>query len=446
MKKIVIIGSENVGKSTLFNKLCQKDLSIVNNYSGLTRDYIKGIGKLYNSEFKLMDTAGWHFSNNSAINLKIRINILLIIQESDLIFFVIDAKTPLLIENIFLIKVIKRFQKKTILLVNKSEIKDTVTDKNIFKLGIGGGVFIGAEHNLGLEYIYYAMQSNNSGLVNLLKKKNDALSLVIVGRPNVGKSTLFNSILGFERSLVSNISGTTRDYLSYETSINNQIINLIDTAGIRRKNRVIKKIEELSVYKAIDIIKISDIILLVMDPNKLLQKQDLALANLTLRYGKLLVPLVNKRDLINQVDLYQYNMRYMLEKRLSQIKNIPSLLLSAKKNFNKKFFFNKIINLWNLYNTVISTSKLNNWLRSILSLYSMPIVGNTRLKIKYIKQNSSCPPTFAFFSNLSKNINVNKNFKNFLVNSLRKKFLLHGIPIKVYFIFHNNPFAPITVL
>lgn len=442
MKKIAIIGRENVGKSTLFNKLCQKELSIVNNQPGVTRDYVKHIGKLYDLKFEVIDTAGWYLKKKNEITPKIKANTSSIIEKADFIFFVIDARTLLSEEDIILAKIIRKLQKPTILLANKSESKRVVTQKDLIKLGLEAGIFISAEHKLGFEDIYQAIKSYIDRSIGLVEEENaDNLSIAIIGRPNVGKSTLFNSILGFERSLVSDIAGTTRDYLLYEINTNGITVNLIDTAGVRRKSKIREKIEELSITKTIETIKASNVVLLLMDSENAFEKQDLILANLALRYNKLLVPVVNKQDLIKDISKFKDEIKYLITKKLPQIKDVTTIFISAQENFHQKSLFKKIINLWNLYNIKISTSKLNNWLNDILSTYNLPIMkNNIKLKIKYVKQNSSCPPTFIFFLNVSNKVEINKNFEKFLINSLRAKFLLHGIPIKIHFVFSKNPF------
>jgi GTP-binding protein len=344
-------------------------------------------------------------------------------------------------EDIILAKSIRKLQKNTVLLANKSESKKTLTEADLKKLGLGEGIFISAEHKLGFEDIYQAIKFDIQAETELVEEDAGNLSIAIIGRPNVGKSTLFNSILGFERSLVSDIAGTTRDYLLYEINTNGITINLIDTAGVRRKSRVQEKIEELSITKTVEAIKASNIVLLLMDSENAFEKQDLILANLALRYNKLLVPIINKQDLIEDIDKFKDEVKYLTTKRLPQIKDVSTIFISAQENFNHKSLFKKIINLWNLYNIKIPTSKLNNWLYDTLATYSLPIMkNNIKLKIKYVKQNSSCPPTFVFFINLSIKVEINKNFEKFLTNSLRAKFSLHGIPIKTHFIFSKNPF------
>lgn len=443
MKKITIIGRENVGKSTLFNKLCQKELSIVNNQPGITRDHIKHIGKLHDLVFELIDTAGWYLhKKKDPLTAKIKTNISQDIEKADIVFFVVDAKTELSDEDILLAKSIRKLEKHTIILANKSESLTILTENDLKKLGLGKIIFISAEHKLGFEEIYESIKEPLGDVEEYTEENIKNLSIAIVGRPNVGKSTLFNAILGFERSLVSNIAGTTRDYLIYEINYNNTKINLIDTAGVRRKSRIQEKIEELSINKTVQAIKASDIVLLLMDSENAFEKQDLILANLALKYKKLLIPVINKQDLIKDFNKFQDDIKYSIARQLPQIKNISTIFISAHRRFDQNPLLKSITNLWNVYNTKISTSKLNNWLSNTLMNYSLPVMkNNIKLKIKYVKQNASCPPTFVFFINISKKIEINKNFEQFLTNSLRAKFSLNGVPIKIHFVFSKNPFT-----
>lgn len=441
MKKIAIIGRENVGKSTLFNKLCQKELSIVNNQPGVTRDYIKHIGKLFDIEFELIDTAGWYLNKNNKIIPNVRENTKAAIEDVDIIFFVVDAKSSLSEEDLTLARSTNKAYKKVVLLANKSESNIFLSQTDLKKLGLGLGIFISAEHKLGFDEIYQLIKDDLGKDTPISSEDDDSLSIAIIGRPNVGKSTLFNSILGFERSLVSDVAGTTRDYLIYKITELGTQINLIDTAGVRKRAKINEKIEELSIKKTISAIKASDIVLLIMDSEEAFERQDLILANLALNHNKLLIPIINKQDLIQNITEFKDEVKYLIKKKLPQIKDILAIFISANKKINKKNLFNKVINLWNLYNTKIATPKLNSWLNDTLAAYSMPIMkNNIKLKIKYVKQHSTCPPTFVFFVNITNKMLINKNFERFLTNSLRSKFMLSGIPINIHFVGSKNPY------
>lgn len=441
MKKIVIVGRENVGKSTLFNNLCHKKISIVNDQAGVTRDYVKYTGEIFGITCQLTDTAGWHFTKKERLKIKIRSFIEIIINQADIIFFVIDARTLLTNEDIMFAKMIQKTKKKTFLLANKSESKILLSQKDFKSLGFGEPILISAEHKIGFDKINNLLLNYSSQTTNHPKKTDDSISIAILGRQNVGKSSLFNTILGFERSLVSNIRGTTRDYITHKLSIHGIEVNLIDTAGIRKKTKIQDKVEELSVNKTLSIIKSSDIILLVMDPTHALERQDLTLANLVLKNNKLLIPVINKQDLINNPLIFQKTINNLLVNKLPQTKHIITIFTSSQEKMDKNLIFKKILYLWKLYSIKIPTSILNDWLIKTLKKYPIPISkNNVRVKIKYVKQYSSRPPTYVFFLNVINNSCISKNFKNFLLNSLRTRFNLKGIPIKMCFIASKNPY------
>ena len=440
MKNIVIVGRENVGKSTLFNKLCKKEISIVHNHPGITRDYIEHAAVLFDLQFTLTDTAGWYLNKNKKNIDNIRDNTYRQIEKADLVLFIVDARTQLLEEDIVLAKILKKGVKSVLLIANKSESTIFLSQKNLLTLGLGEAIFISAEHKIGFDLIYdsiapYLQGAESSG-------KASRTSIAIIGRPNVGKSTLFNSILGFKRSLVSDIAGTTRDYLVYKINEHGKDINLIDTGGIRKKSKIHQNIEKMSVEKSISAISAADIVLLVMEADNVFERQDLILANLALEYKKLLIPIVNKKDLIKNLKLFKEEIEYLTQRKLPQIKDINTLLISANQGIDRKKFFRKIFNLWNSYSMKIPTSRLNSWLKESLDTYSMPTVGNnTKLKVKFVKQVSTCPPKFSFFINLTSQFSLNRNFEKFLINSLRKKFELDGIPIKIQFNKNKNPYV-----
>ena len=441
VKKIVIIGRENVGKSTLFNKLCNREISITNDQPSVTRDYIKYTGVIFGIKCELIDTAGWHFIKKETLKIKIQSFIEKIINQADIIFFVVDAKTLLTDEDIEFAKIIRKTEIQTILLANKSESKIILSQRDLKNLGLGSPIFISAEHKIGFDKIHTMLSSHSSETISYSKEHCDSISIAIIGRQNVGKSTLFNAILGFERSIVSNIKGTTRDYITHRLKIHGIEINLIDTAGIRKKTKIQEKIEELSVNKTISTIRHSDIILLVMDSENVLERQDLILANLVLKNNKLLIPIINKQDLISNLLTFRQTINRLLASKLPQIKDIATVFTSSQNKVNKNYIFKHIIHLWKLYSIRIPTSKLNNWLIDTLKMYHMPITkNNVRLKIKYVKQYSCRPPTYVFFLNTISNIGISRNFKIFLLNSLRARFNLKGIPITIHFVTSKNPY------
>jgi GTP-binding protein len=439
--KVAIIGRENVGKSTIFNTLCGRNFSIVNDTAGITRDYVKHTAKLRDLFFEIIDTAGWYLSKNKKVlSEEILDNTLVAVNEADIILFVVDAKVAISNEDLLYAKQVLKMNKKVILLANKAEGKTFLSESDLLKLGFGAGIFISAEHKRGYDDIYNVLSELISDKFEDRKIEENFISIAIVGRPNVGKSTLFNKILGFERSLVSDIAGTTRDHIIYKISIDNYTINLYDTAGVRKRAKIDDSVEKLSVTKSISAIKHSDIVLLILDSQSAFEKQDFTVANLALKHNKLLIPIINKKDLISNIKEYKEELDYIISKKLPFLQDNEIIYTSINNSLNVTKLFKSVFKLWEKNNSRISTGQLNTWLVKLLKNYNLPrIKDKVKLKIKYIKQSDTCPLTFSCFTNISGPLNC-VNFEKFLINSLRKDFSLEGVSIKLKFISSKNPY------
>ena len=441
MKNIVIVGRENVGKSTLFNKLCRKNYSITNDKSGVTHDYIMRIGQLKDLYFRVVDTPGWNTNQLNVIDKQIQNNIIVAINTADIILFIVDAKNPLTNDDILFAKIVRKIKKPIFLIANKAESNILLDQKELKKLKFGDATFISSEHKLHFEKIYELVKTHIIPTVTFTKNECD-ISIAIIGRMNVGKSTLFNSIIGFKRSLTSCVEGTTRDHLEHMIDINGFKFNLIDTAGIRKKTKIKNHIEKISIGKTLDAIKKCNIALLLMEPQNLLEKQDLSLANLVIRNNKLLILIINKQDLISDKSIFNDKVKDMLQHKLPQIKNIKTYSISAKNKLNHRLLFERVKVLWSLYNHKIPTSSLNNWLKVALKNYNIKkVYQNTILRIKYVNQHPHYPLTFSFYINKGNTSSVSNNLKKFLLNSLSTKFSLSGMPIKFYFVASKNPYV-----
>ena len=442
---VTIVGRENVGKSTLFNKLAKEKSSIVLNKPGVTRDYLKRKCQLFDIEFDIIDTAGWHLRKTSfSFNQIIKKNVIAAIEEADVILFIIDGQSQICDEDLVLAQLVRKSKKRVILAANKSDKDNKLSTQEIGSLGLGQCLHISAEHKLGFEEIYNKLNeyipSETNQIIPEEVKKN--LSIAIIGRPNVGKSTLFNRILEQERSLVSDLAGTTRDSVDHEVSILGQDITLIDTAGARRKNKIKDNIEGLSIKQTIAAIREAKITIQVMDAENIFEKQDLRISNLALENKSLFILVINKSDLIKNMKDFDDELQYLINKKLSQINDVKVIYTSFKNKFNRDEFFRPILDLWQKYDTRISTRELNDWLEDFLTKQNLPIVkGNTRLKIKYIKQSGSKPPSFTLFINISGKYQINSNLHKFLLNALKESFDLKAIPIKINFKTSSNPYS-----
>ena len=309
------------------------------------------------------------------------------------------------------------------------------TEAELYKLGFGEPIFISAEHNLGFNELYIALNKAFKSLTkpeealdNGLSNKN--LKLAILGRPNVGKSTLFNAILGFERSIVSDISGTTRDSISHIIQYKEHSIELVDTAGMRRKTRIDDKIEELLVVESINTLRRAHVVALVIDATQPLENQDLSIANLAIQEGKAMLLVVNKCDLIEDRKKFLNELQYLAEKTMTDIKGIPIILISATENYNIQAIFREALRVEKSWMKEISTGVLNNWLAREAERHIPPIASNgRRIRFKYIVQSATRPPTFTIFCNIPEKLP--HSYTRYLDQSLRDNFGFFGVPIRI---------------
>lgn len=471
---IALIGRSSVGKSTLFNRLTNitRDKAITHETPGVTRDYKVAGAHLWDMRFELVDTAG---IEDTALSLKAKgvLNTLGQIQsmaakkslelvaKSELIFFVVDGQIGITPLDEELAKFVRICAKPVIFLVNKCE-KPIVLNKEYYKIGFGQPLMISAEHGVGLRNLYDAIkqeigfQSNTKQDLGYkparkevereqhnLKQQTrtqESLKLAIIGRPNSGKSTYINGLIQEDRLLTSKFAGTTRDSIDIDWNYNNQLITLIDTAGLRRKSRISDEIEIMSCSQTISAIKRSNCVILLIDAVLGIEDQDLKIANLAIDQGRCLVIVFNKWDLVEDKNLYRREIDYVLEHRLPQIKGVPVLYICAEARANLFAPIDAAIKLYQKWRGKIATSKLNRWLEYATNNHAMPMQKTGRnMRIKYCTQVATCPPTFKLFSNQADKIP--DSYKKYLLSSIRESFELDGVPMRLEFIKPHNPYA-----
>ncbi len=444
LPKVVIFGRPNVGKSTLFNRLIKRKAAIVADIPGVTRDN-KGLkanlGKL---EFLLYDTAGFdEIDNRNELSKNILEKIKSVVSIADIIIFMVDARSGLMPFDHSCANILRKIKCPVLLIANKveSEVQKNQAYEYI-KLGFGEPLILSAEHGVGLG----SLEENLSILMQKLKiiyredslKDNSKIRLAIVGRPNSGKSTLINTLIGKNTVLTGDQPGVTRDSIMLDFAWKGQDIQLIDTAGIRKKSKVIDKIEKLSVESTIDSVKYAQIVILVLDCNEALSRQDLAIAGHIIEEGRVLVIAANKWDIVVKKEEVRIALRNKLNKALSQLKGVSLVEISAlnKKGINN--LMNESIKVYNKWNIKVSTSKLNKWLNIIQQINPPPLKAGRVIKIKYCTQTSIRPPTFTFFTNL--NGDFSESYQRYLLNNMRDEFKLQGIPIRLIFKSSKNPY------
>lgn len=442
--KLAIVGRPNVGKSTLFNRLCGKRMAIVHDIPGVTRDRKEAFGQLGDIPLKLIDTAGLEDKSKDPLMEGMKTQVLEALRNADVVLFIIDGREGLTPLDTSFADLLRKAQKPVFLLANKCEGKAGAQGiAEAWGLGFGEPFPTSAEHGLGLDALYEALVPLYKGP---LDEKIDSeevpeapLQLAIVGRPNVGKSTLLNQLIGHERVLTGPEAGVTRDSISIEWSYKNQPMRLIDTAGLRKRTKVTEKLEWLATSESRTAIQYAQVVILVLDANQPLEKQDLHIGSKVIEEGRCLVLALNKWDLITNKEELLKNLKERLTTALPQVKGIPLVPISALKGKNKEKLLDQVLAIYALWNQRISTGKLNRWLEEIVAHHPPPLVAGRRIKIKYLTQIKTRPPTFVLFS--SKSDELPDSYVKYLVNGMRNTFGLEGVPIRFSVKSGKNPYV-----
>ena len=469
MIKVAIIGRPNVGKSTLFNKLVKRNVAIVYDTAGTTRDVKEYIVKGYDDfEFTLLDTAGLEKAGKDTIADRMTNKTIDAIKSADLILFMIDAKTSVLPEDIYFANIVKKHNKPVILIANKAEnynnFKNNLGD--FYKLGFGDPMPLSAEHGQGIISLIDTLKKEIKkietkkipeskiedldddelkDIIEIVENSQDeapidlSVRISLIGRPNVGKSTLVNTLLGEERMLVGNEAGITRDAIDTDFVYKGRNVKLIDTAGLRKRSKVYEELERLSTARSIEAIKNSDICIIVIDASVGLDKQDLVIANVAINEGKGLLFVLNKWDLIKEKKYILSQIKDKLEESFAQVKNIPLVCISALKAKGVDEMMREAFELYDLRNLRISTGKLNKWLEKVVIKNPPPLSRLKRpMSIKYITQSAIKPPTFTLFVGGASVLP--DNYKRYLINSLGEEFGFDKIIIRLKTRTSKNPY------
>ena len=431
MKKpiVAIVGRPNVGKSTLFNKLIGKRVSIVDDTPGVTRDRIYGDCEWCNRNFLLIDTGGIEVSDSDEIGSQMRIQAQLAIDAADVIIFVTDVKTGALSADYEVANILQKSGKPVIVCVNKCD-KIGAVEANFYEfynLGLGDPITVSSVHGHGTgDLLDEVLKNFPTG--DFAEEQCTYINVAVIGKPNVGKSSLVNKIIGEDRCIVSNVAGTTRD--SIDTFVENKFgrFNFIDTAGLRRKNKVYNDIEKYSVIRAKMSIERSDACVILIDATTGFTEQDSKIAGLAIEAGKACIIAVNKWDIIEKTDKTMVNYKKKLENDFSFMSYVPIIFISAKTGQRIEKLFELIINVSKASTVRISTGVLNEVLADAVSRVQPPTDKGKRLKIFYVTQVSTKPPTFVFFVNSEQLFHF--SYQRYLENKIRETFSLQGTPIR----------------
>lgn len=426
---VAIVGRPNVGKSTLFNRIVGKRISIVNDEPGVTRDRIFSHAEWLDNSFTLIDTGGLDFEKNDEITINIVSQAKLAIEMADVILFVVDGKAGITAEDRNVVSVLRKSKKQIILVVNKIDNYDENLAYEYYELGLGEPFLISSIHGSGVGDLLDKVVSCFPKEM-LMVKKDDAIKIAIVGKPNAGKSSLINRLVGENRVIVSNIAGTTRDAIDIPFKYNGKKYMLIDTAGMRRKKKIEDEtVERYSIIRSLDAIRNADIVVLVIDSSTEISDQDLKIAGFIDEQNKPSVIVLNKWDLIDKDTNTMNKFEKTLKNELSFMSYFKSVYLSALTGKRTEKLMQAVEEVLENNNRQISAGSLNDVLQDAYTVNAPAFKNNKRLKIFYATQSGTNPPTFVLFVN---DINLmTDNYLRYLENNLRKAFDFTGTPIRI---------------
>jgi GTP-binding protein len=457
---VAIIGRPNVGKSTLFNRLVGKRTAIVDDTPGVTRDRREGNGSIADMTFTVIDTAGLEDVHDNSLESRMRQQTETAFLEADVALMMIDARVGVTPVDEHFAGWLRRHKTPIIVVANKCEGRAGQSGlMEAYSLGLGEPVALSAEHGEGLGELYDALrpfmeaaEAQEARIAYEAEKLSDSgeetddekimthpLQMAIVGRPNVGKSTLINKLLGEERMLTGPEAGITRDSITIPWTYQNREFRLIDTAGLRRRAKVTEKIEALSGAETRRAIDFAQVVVMVLDASDMLEKQDLTIARNVIDEGRALVIAVNKWDTVKNPKESLDKLHDRLESSFAQARGIPIVTLSAKTGRGLDKLMAAVLDVFEVWNRRISTAKLNRWLEEIMAHHPPPLVSGRRVKVRYITQPKTRPPTFALFVSHAKGLP--ESYERYLANALREDFELWGVPLRILVRKGHNPFA-----
>jgi GTP-binding protein len=449
---VAIVGRANVGKSTLFNRLIGRRRALVDDQPGVTRDRRMGEARLGHLDFTAIDTAGIEEAATDSLSARMREQTETAVAAADAVMFLIDARAGIVPSDRMIAQLVRQSGKPAILVANKSEGRAAEAGfYEAYALGLGEPVAVSAEHGDGLADLYAAVRA---ALPEQTQEEQPAdedaaalppaetarpIRVAVVGRPNAGKSTLVNRLLGEERLLTSPEAGTTRDAIAVELDWHGRQFLMHDTAGLRRRSRIEEKLEKLSVSDALEAIRFADVVVVLMDAAAAFEEQDLRIVDLIEREGRAVVIAINKWDLEARSVGGIHKMRQEADRKLQQVKGVAVVAVAGLTGEGLDRLMQAVVDTHVVWNKRVPTNPLNRWLESALAAHPPPAVSGRRLKLNYMTQTKSRPPSFVLFCTRADA--VPDAYLRYLVNGLRDTFDLPGVPIRITLREKKNPFA-----
>jgi GTP-binding protein len=470
MFTLAILGRPNVGKSTLFNRLAGKQLAIVDDRPGVTRDWREAPANLFGREFRILDTAGLEESFDNTIQGRMRQQTESALGLADAVLFVIDGRAGITPMDLHFAAWLRRQKKPVILAVNKAENDRAVqtTMAEAYGLGLGEPIPVSSAHGTGMEEIFNALdpffaeeeaaaeeaaQQARDEFADLDAIEGDEnfefsqeaddpekhIKIAIVGRPNVGKSTLLNTIVDDQRVMTGPEAGITRDAIAVDWVYKDRPFRLVDTAGMRRKSKVVDAIERMSVEDSLRAIRLAQVVVLVLDGVDSFDKQDIQIADHIVDEGRALVIAVNKWDAVDDKTKAIQDIKDKLETSLAQVRDVPYITISALNGKNIDRLLDVILETYGVWNQRVGTGGLNRWLARMESQNPAPLAGGRQNRLKYITQIKTRPPTFALWA--SQPEELPGSYQRYIINGLRRDFDIPGVPVRLMLRRSKNPFT-----
>jgi GTP-binding protein len=450
LPSVAIVGRPNVGKSTLFNRLVGQRLALVDDTPGVTRDRREGDAKLGDLRFRIFDTAGFEEAGAESLAGRMRAQTESAISDADAVLFLIDARAGLLPDDKVFAQIVRKSGKHAIVVANKSEGKAGASGAlEAYALGLGEPVNISAEHGEGMGELYDALreilpgqededEDAEEGADEPSEKAPDTIRVAVVGRPNAGKSTLINKLIGEDRLVTGPEPGITRDSIEVPFEYFGHKFEILDTAGMRKRAKVQEKLEKLSVGDSLRSIRFADVVVLLLDATMPFEEQDLRIADLVVREGRALVIGMNKRDLAAPAMTMGKTLREEADHWLPQAKGMPIIAMSGMHGDGLDKLMKAVIETYQVWNKRVSTSIINRFLERALAQNPPPAVSGARIKLRYMTQAKARPPSFVLFG--TRIDALPESYMRYLVNGVREAFEMPGVPIRFSFRAPENPF------